>query len=523
MRTICEDDSASADRCLRQGTRTPWRTRLAVAAAAALPLGLAASVYFPITRAFFWGDDFINLVSIVDDGFLPYVLRPYGGHNLLGRNLVFWVSHRLFGLRAELYFWTVLLTFLLDVWLLFRVIRNLTGSLTLASFGAALWGTLPVNDGTLAWYSVYGQVLTTTILLAVLDRVTARARSGGPLPTRSAVVWYALLLFGTVCFGIGVAIALVFPAVLFLLLPDAWRQRNVRFMYLTLPLATIALYFGLRRLYSLVAVLPEDAPTGIALPPVAEMAAMARELVTFAIASSLGSFAVYSGHGKPPLDVRIVPGLFAAGLLVLLWRGHRATRRAAAAMVVLGAGVYLLIAMGRAGLLIAFTGSVAAAAAQDRYYFCGSIPIIVIACLALHEIGRVGPLRHVPRAPLLMAALALGTWTYRRSTFAVHDNAAARGEFQAAVRAIDAAVAAHPPGATVIIETGQPTKWLVGFMTRKRDFPGRAAIFLLTQPGDELAGRRVRFIERDPAVLAWYEAKPGSRLGRLLTDATPPP
>jgi hypothetical protein len=73
-------------------------------------------------------------------------------------------------------------------------------------------------------------------------------------------------------------------------------------------------------------------------------------------------------------------------------------------------------------------------------------------------------------------------------------------------------------GATVIIDTGQPTKSLLGWVMPKRDFPGRAAVFLLTRSGDEVDGRRVRFIERDPAVRAWYAARPESRLGRLLID-----
>lgn len=497
----------------------PLSSRLRGAAAAAIPVLLAAWVYFPITRGYFWSDDFTNLVSIVDEGFVSFVLRPFGGHNLLARNLAFYGSYQLFGLRADLYFWTVLLTFLLDVWLLFRILRNLTGSLTLACFGATLWGTSPLNDGTLAWYSVYGQVLATTVLLLVLDRVTARARDGGATDLGSGLVWYGLLLVGTVSFGVGVGVALVFPAVLFLLLPDAWHQPRIRALYLSLPPVTIALYFAFRRLYPLVAELrPEERYATTGLPPLADVIAMTRELMIFSIGSSLGSFAGFAGFGEPlPPSFPMVLALFAVGVLILLWRGDAAARRAAAAMAILCAGTYLVIAVGRAPLA-AYSGGIVAASAQLRYHFVGAVPVVVVACLALQQIGRLGPLRRVPRAPLLLAALAFGMWAYRRSEFVVHDNAAARLEFQAAVRAIDAAVAAHPMGATVIIDTGQPTKSLLGWVMPKRDFPGRAAVFLLTRSGDEVDGRRVRFIERDPAVRAWYAARPESRLGRLLID-----
>jgi hypothetical protein len=498
-----------------QGLRS---TRLQAAAAAALPVALAAWIYFPITRAYFYADDFTNLVSIVNDGFLPFVLRPFGGHNLLVRNLAFYGSFRLFGLRADLFFWTVLLTYLLDVWLLFRILRNLTGSLTLACFGAILWGTSPVNDGTLAWYSVYGQVLATTILLLVLERVTAWARAGGAVDGRRAAVWYGLLLLGTVCFGVGVGVALVFPAVLFLLLPQTWRQPRIRAAYLALPLVTIAIYFAFRRLYPLVWQLPpEEAYMAHGFPQLHDLAAMTRELLIVSITAALGSFAVFSRGLLPPAAPGVILPLFAAGVVVLLWRGDSASRRAGAAMLLLALGVYFVIASGRAQL-VGLAGGVAASAAQRRYHFVGAIPIVILACLALQQVGRLGPLRRLPRVLLLVMALGLWTWAFRRAAFVVHDNAPARGEFQAAVRAIAVAVEARPPGTTVYIDTGQPTNRMLGMVMQKRDFPGRAAVFLLTQPGDEMDGRRVRFVERDPAVRAWYAARAESRLARLLVD-----
>ena len=129
------------------------------AVATLVPVLVAACIYFPITRSFFYADDFVCLLSIRNDGFLRFVLHPFAGHDLVVRNLVFYASAWLFGLRAELFFWTVLLTHLLNVWLLYRVLRNLTASVPLACVGAALWGTSPVLVGTLGWYSVYAQVM----------------------------------------------------------------------------------------------------------------------------------------------------------------------------------------------------------------------------------------------------------------------------------------------------------------------------------------------------------------------------
>jgi hypothetical protein len=59
-------------------------------AAALVPVLLAAWVFHPITRGYFFADDFNCLLSIANDGFLRFVLRPFGGHNLLVRNVVFY-------------------------------------------------------------------------------------------------------------------------------------------------------------------------------------------------------------------------------------------------------------------------------------------------------------------------------------------------------------------------------------------------------------------------------------------------
>jgi hypothetical protein len=97
-----------------------------------IPLTLAAMVYHPITRVYFFADDLSTLAMAASDSPVAFVLRPFGGHLDVTRNLVFLTSYRLFGMRAELFYWTVLLTHLLNVWLLFRVLRSLTASNALA-------------------------------------------------------------------------------------------------------------------------------------------------------------------------------------------------------------------------------------------------------------------------------------------------------------------------------------------------------------------------------------------------------
>jgi hypothetical protein len=498
---------------------TRWETF-----AAALPVLLAAAVYFPVTRSYFYADDFVHLASIRNDGFLRFVLRPFAGHNYMVRNLVFYGSARLFGLRADLFFWTVLLTHLLNVWLLFRVLRVLTTSPTLASAGAALWGTAPVLAGTLGWYSVYGQAMVATALLVVLDRVTRLARTGDAPPPRVAAVWYVLLLAGSACFGTGLGVALVFPAVLYLLLPAAWRRRGLRVAFLTLPIATICLYYADRSISARLEPLSLQEAIGgaVSLQRVLAARDMLPDLVAASTDTGLRSFFVsFSGPFSQLAGVAptVTLALFGAGLLTLLWRGDAATRRTVLAMAILCLGVYASIAVGRS--IFAHQRLVI----PTRYHYVGGLPIVILACLVVAHIGRAAPLRAVPPAAFLLAALAVGTYGWARSDFRIDDHGASRAYLTGVVRGLDAEVASHPPGTTVFVENGKPSALLLGpvMVTAARDFPGRAAVFLLTHDTDELDGRRVRFVERDPAVINWYARFPGTPLARMLIapDAVP--
>ena len=118
---------------------------------ALVPLVLTAWVYYPITGVFFFADDFYHLGRITNESPLLWLIAPFGGHNLILRNLAFLSSWELFGFHSEPWYWTVLFTHLLNVWLLFDVLSALTASTLLACFGATLWGICPLAVGTIGW------------------------------------------------------------------------------------------------------------------------------------------------------------------------------------------------------------------------------------------------------------------------------------------------------------------------------------------------------------------------------------
>jgi hypothetical protein len=485
---------------------------------ALVPLALTAWVYYPLTRVYFWGDDFLHLSRIASGHELAFILAPFAGHNYHLRNLAFIASWHLFGLHAAAWYWTVLLTHLLNVWLLFGVLAALTASARLACLGAAMWGMCPVAVGTLGVYSVYGHAMATTILLIVTDGL-ARRSAGPPasLPSRTALLWFALLLGGTTCFGIGVGVALAFPLVLFLLLPGAWRQRGVRLAYLALPAVTLAAYFALKRLSALVEPLPaaEFLQEYLAVQGLRFAPAMLAHLLGFAIASSLLGFFFRLDRYPDALDCVAIL-VFAGGLGLIAWRGDAKVRRTALAMVVLALGAYAVVAVGRAGMSIALWHSATQAAAFLRYHYLGTVPIVVLFCQMLQQAGRIGLLSRVPRDLALAAGLGLLVIGKLRSPSWIIEHTDTRAWVAHASRDIADAVAAAPPGTTVYVENGATPA--IGIWPGTA-FPGRAGVFQLISPAsDEIDGRRVRFIERDPKILAFWAQRPDEPIARLLVS-----
>lgn len=493
-----------------------------------VPLALSAWVYYPILRINFFADDFVHLASIESDGIPQFLLAPFGGHNYLVRNLFFLGSWKLFGLHMPYYFATVLLTHLLNVGLLFGTLRTLTRSATLACFGAALWGTSPLCVGTLAWYSVYGHVLVGTILLLVLGQLAGLAADGRPLTTRRGWLWYGLLLAGTMCFGVGIGVAVAFPIVLFLVLRDAWSFPRLRASWLLFPFVTLAVYFAFRHLYPLLAPLTaqESFQEYVALHGLVYVPPMLAHLLAFSLAGTTLGFLL---PPYPSTAGWIAVVAFLAGLAILFWRGDGTTRRTAIAMMALSVSIYFLIAVGRSSAYAMFSISPANAARVARYHYVGSIPVTILLCLILKQLGRLPGLGAVPASLAFAGGIGVIVFGAVHHTVSMQEYPATPRYLQQTIDRIAADVRAKPPGSTVYLENERAPGYILGPAIPSFLFPGRAGVYVLFNPTDQFEGRTVRFIERDPEVAQYYAQRPDTRLARLLvapdgvTTATVPP
>lgn len=475
------------------------------------PLTLAAIAFYPIVGNYFYQDDFISLYDIAEKGGLRFVLQPAAGHLLVVRNAVFWALATTVGPNPAPYFATVLLTHLLNVYLLFQVLRTALESDRLACVGATLWGTSPVLEGTLGWYAVYGQVLATTLVLAVLwDSIRP-----GPVTSRRALGWSLLLLLAATSFGVAVGVALAFPAVVGLLRPGAYARRSARWVLLALPMAVVALYLGLHALHAaLYGNLRTDATPYLApLRGWRPISLLLPHLV------GAGLTGLYLGFSWTPFGYAgqtgiIVPAVVAAGAVGALAAGSATTRRQLLAFLLLALACYGPVAAGRS-LYLPLGHRADFLATSPRWHYTGSAALTLVVCTVLGWLGA-----RIRLAPLWKDVLA-GAWLvatavlYARSGWQIDHHAAARAETGAVLAGIRS-YAERAPAAQPIILENQPFRGVT--VVPAPMFPGWVAVFMIFFPRNQVDGHPVSFGSGDPNALA--AGIPGGRLGTLLVART---
>lgn len=486
-----------------------WGRQAAPSVLVLLPLLLSAAVYLPIVGSYFWGDDFIHLWEMQDGGLARFLVKRHGGHIYLLRNLVFFITYQLAGFDPRPFFAGVLAIHLLNVGLLFLLLRELEVGRAVALFGAALWGILPVHEGTLGWYSAFGQVLCTAALLWFLRELARAARRPGPPTWARTIAWGAVLLAGATCHGAGLAVALVAPVVAYLILPrSAGRARAVTALC-ALPVATALLYVGCTWLDARLAGGSgrlDFWPANLwrVAPLIGE--AWIR-LLANAIASVLLPYLCVGLPGWWPCGA--IAGAFAGAVLIALACAPGRARHQLAAWLVLLFAVYGAIAAVRAPIAWYFQLTLPQLAAGARFHYLGCL-LVVLILSGLLALGRGVRGRTARLGPLLLSAwiaVVMVAW-YRAPGIDRH--AQARNETTADLARIRARIDGAPVGSEVYIDNAN----IAGF--DRRIFVGSVGLFVITEPGNIVRGRHVYFVESDPAVLGIYRAFPERRTASLL-------
>jgi hypothetical protein len=475
-----------------------------------VPLAAALSVWAPLRDNYFTGDDFPHLYDIVTRNVPTLLGQFWGGHSIGVFNIVTLAFFRLFGPEPRPYFYAVLLVHLANTALLYRAIRCFTGRVALACFGATLWGSSPVLEGALGWYSVFGQVLLTTIVLGILSGLGRLVQTGRDLSLATAARWALLLAIGSACFGMGLGVTATFPVAVAMALPRA--QLPVRSVVVLLlgAAATLVIYRVAFTLSPTVAP-NERAMLGgfTTLQALPEVLAFHWHLFGFGAAVLVSDLV---GFYQSYPDWTQAVG--AAGLALCAFAGvvqaNGPGRRRLLALAVLAAGTYGAVAAGRAHLFDVVQLPLAQAARWARYQYLPLSLVTLLVCVALAQLATRGRVAH----RTISAVTAL--WVIARLTalvghpFAIKHADDERAEVAAMLGTIRREIAATPPGKVALIENHP---FSVSRLV-PRLMPGWAGIFVVYFPQNTVDDRPVRFLVSDAD---WSRAQErGGRIAELV-------
>jgi hypothetical protein len=480
---------------------------------ALVAVGAAGAVWFWLPHVYFYADDFMHLYDAVNLSPLAFALQPHGGHLYVVRNLVLDLTLALAGPEPEWFMATVLATHLLNVWLLFLVIRRFTGSGLLACLGALVWGTVPDAVATLGWYSVYGQVLATTVMLAVLASAGGYAEQHRVPPTRTVLGWVVLACAGATCFGTGLAFGAVLPIVVALLVPDVWHDRRTRVLLLAAPIGVVAMYLVVPAVHAWLDPLRSEASVSRFV-----LVDLWSEWSVGRLLRGLGALLSRGLVGLVALSARAMPGLAVPALLLwlaacglCLRHGTGAERRRLLGFLVVTTAAYAAVVVGRVFSDLVET--------EPRYHYYAQAPLVVTLCLvAARGVADRSSARWLELAGVVTMAIMLvalrGSFDEDRQPLRT-GRRLKDGFFDAAVQDM---VAQQPGGA--VLHLGNDPITVSFYQIPKVRLPGYAALFCILHPDGLVAGRPVRFVEPDPEVLA---AAAGGRCSARVVVAAPPP
>jgi hypothetical protein len=490
-----------------------------------LPPLLAAVFFYPITRNYFLFDDFLHLYGIANGGFLEYALAPHAGHLLFGWKALFALLFRLLGPDPAAFFAVVWLNHVGNAALLFEAIRWLAGSPRLACLGASLWAIAPIHAGSLDWYSVHGHVLATTAVLWILGDL-ARLSRGAPGARLAPWRWAALALFAATSFGVGLAAALVLPAVAFLVVPEAAGRGRATRLLAGIALGVLGACAALGWLAGALAGTPYSLPLDVLQQTLGwSLAGRTLELAyRLAARGVAGLLLGFLGDGLGPTGA----GLhltFAAALAGLAWALRLADppiRRGAFGVLLLALAAWGTVAVAR-GLLTPILFPLDLLADAGRYQYLATAALALALCQGAAALSRHLSLPARSRTPILALALALQALlvAWRRPPIDHHE--LVRREVEAFLARMRQEIEAAPPGADVFLLNLRDQLFAAGYPVAgplaqgQEAFPSRAALFTIFFPENEVAGRRIFFLESDPDVLA--AARSGRRTATLLVPS----
>jgi hypothetical protein len=505
----------------------------AIAAISILALGLGIAVTFrPILAGGFFLDDLVRLYDLINFGLPKLLLSQHGGHLLMASNWVYAAFWSLVGLDPRRWFAAVIALHAVNSALLFSTLRRFGCRDLVALTVAAVWGLCPIQAGSLAWMAVFGHVLLGTIVLVWLRDLATVAGRGVPIGRWRLRVWWALGLLAATSFGIGLGLVGSLPFATVCLLYGAPNRGRVAValggLLVFVPMLYCVQYALYERMYP---VAPFMVPT-VTWPH--DLKSIVARGVVFIW--SLGDFVIYglgvlllgaipSSMAPPDAFGRTVQLAWlippAATLTILAAWGLTAapsTRRwQAFGVALLAFGGYAsvaIIVLDRIAPLVRLGVSRSTAIAMqtmtERYHYVPTALLAILFALA----AEAAAARERQARYVTLGLFGILIWLSLRAHWdqAMIMRFVTPHQLGSETRRLESDVT-HSVGAEVTYLGNDPGSV---FLPHTAQFPGRAALCVITHPDGVVQGRTVRFVEHDADVLAAIRAQGETPVSRLV-------
>ena len=474
--------------------------------------------------AFFFEDDYLHLFGLANGPTSRALFTTDGGHVMLAYKALLLVLYRAFGFESGPYFAFVVVLHLVNVFLLFDVLRRLTSSPMVGAVGASLWGVLPLNGGALGWITAFGQVMATTAILWLLRDVARLAEQKRKPDALAFVRWGALMLVAATSYGLGMVVGATVALFVWLLLPA--ESARLRTALLLSPLV-ILLPMLHRILLSLgkgsvivVSDLSDTITVFLGMMSYGTMSVLLGPVLTADRRSRaidvLGSASGVEGLGL----AYALAGITFVVLGGLFYRATPTQRRQMLAFLLLACAAYGTLALGRAWIVGRLDARFELVTEPRYAYF----PTLALSGLLALGLGTL-PARRLSARPwigfsIFCAWLAIVVVPARitAANLVNERSVTARMQAEEALSVVRAEASASPSAAEAYI-TNDPFAGasLSRAFGAQALFPGLAALWVVANPTDSVGGRRLRFVEHDHALVEKIRAeRPGTRIVQLL-------
>lgn len=492
----------------------------------------------------FFQDDFVHMYDLANYGVIKLLVSAHGGHAKVLSNGTYAILHALFGWDPRGWFAAVLIVHVVNTLLLFALLRRYGASALVAFAFAALWALDPLQAGALEWFVTSGHVLVCTLTLLLLHDVARATARGTRISGARCAGWVVLGLAIASSYGIGGGIAAAFWIAGLALLPRDLPGRRRALLALAglvvlVPAAFVAVNVLERHWYSVPVFYT---PPALDLSPAA-LAAMVGNTIVMTIqlfvygivALLIGPLAFRSRWTVivgPMGSISMGPGLILLAAIALgtigivawaLRTGASSLRSRAIGLAALALGGYGFIALGSALSVriqtvqqILESHSVVAAAlvqaSTARHHYAVTMLLASILALGVEALRRRGPGWRRGIQVVLAATIALLAARLPAGIPVGEAPILAASSAAPALRSLEKVAAEVPVGSAAYVANTR-----FGLL-KGSFFPGRAGLMAIYHPDGVLLGRRIRFVEKDPALLAVLRAQTGTPIASLVVS-----